>query len=234
MPKQPDMRFDIDALFAHLTGNLGHELSDAKDWHFTFRSRDLDKLATIGESLSEEFDIELQEEVPTVEDGREFIGPPMLTAVIRGALSRNEVKSLAARFTELAERERIEYEGVLSYEPFDEEVMFGWLALDDAIWRMRHFSDLGLADGAPMPFVFAVTAADAEGLDSAAAALARGGYKSQDLDEPMLLVKVDGRNEEPELERHYRTVEKIIASSGGELLGVQFLEEESGDDRDED
>ncbi len=36
-----DFRFDIDALFAHLIGELEHDLEDELDWSFALRSKDV-------------------------------------------------------------------------------------------------------------------------------------------------------------------------------------------------
>lgn len=240
MPAEPDLRLDIDALFAHLRDNLERDPDDEEsEWHFTFRSDDLDKLTRIGESLADDFDVHLQEEVETVEeDGSHTIGPPLLAVVIVASLPADEVKALAARFTDLARREGITYEGVSAFEPLDMEEVFGWLELEEARWRLRHFTDTGMQAGDPLPFVFAIEVDDEPAAEKAAEALYDAGFTTleiiQDDAEPGVgvIVHVEGRNDEKLLAETYGRIEKIAAAHDGEMLGVQFFDDEVEDGLD--
>jgi hypothetical protein len=240
MATSPDMRFDIDALFNHMVKNLGHELHSEMTWSFTLRSEDFDKLESVAESLGEEFDIHLQEEVPTIENDEEFVGPPMLSINRTAALKPAEVKALAARIRTLADKHGLEYEGVTSYEPIDEEELFGWLDLESATWRLRHFTDTGLEEGSPMPWVFAVVSASEKVRRKISAALGAGGFDLvQDIDPDegedafLSLIRRDGTNDEAALTECYESVERIVNKAGGddaEFLGVQFFDESEEDD----
>lgn len=232
MPNQPDLHFDIDALFAHLIESLEHTLETEREWHFTFRCDDLDRLAGVAGALEDEFDVHLQKEVQTVEHGRTFMGPPLLAVMIQAVLGPEEVRSLSARFADLAREHSLTYEGVMSFEPLEMEEAFGWLALEDGLWRLRHFSDSGLAPGEPMPFVFALEAAGQRQAEAAGAALAGAGFENtevlEDPDEPGIgiLVRVAGRNDEALLTATFQKMERIAAAAGAELLGVQFFDDD--------
>jgi hypothetical protein len=234
----PDTHFDIDALFAHLT-DLEHDLDDELEWHFDFRSDDVEKLARVGEALTDEFEVYLQEEVETVTDeGDASMGPPLLTVVIQAALEPDEVKELAARFTELASEEGLIYEGVSTFEPIDEDEAFEWMDLEGANWRLRSFTDSGLAPGERAPFVFAIDAENEDALNKAAAALQNAGFSNLELiedEEGMgVIVHVEGKNDEALLTSVYRQIEQIAADAGAELIGVQFFEEGDEDEPEDD
>ncbi|MBK7405055.1 MAG: hypothetical protein IPJ41_10570 [Phycisphaerales bacterium] len=237
-PGKPDLHFDIDALFAHLATVLEHTPDMEREWHFTLRCDEFDRLVRVGESLEEEFDVHVQEEVETVEGDRTFMGPPLLAVMIQAALGPEEVKSLASKFASLAREEGLEYEGVMSFEPLDEEATFGWLGLEDAQWRLRHFTDGGLAPGCSMPFVFAIEAPAMERAEVVAEALA--GFEEieilEDEESPGIGVigRAMGRNDEAVLVEMYERVGRLAAAAGAELVGVQFFDDEEDPDLDED
>lgn len=239
MAETPDIHHDVDALFEHITTHLGHEMGDEKEWHFVLRSEDYQHLKKIGESLSDEFDIDLQESVETHEEDRTFMGPPLMAIVIVASLTPDEVKSLVTRFKGLAEEQALTYEGVSCYDPIDMDEMFGWLDLEAAAWRLRAYTDSGLAPGERVPFVFAIETDDRAGADAIATALAGAGLERVEVidDEEQgtgLLVYVEGRNDEDLLKQEYGKVERFAAGAGGELVGVQFLEEDSEEDENSD
>jgi len=241
MPGEPDLRFDIDALFAHISENLERDPEAEAEWHFTFRSEDLGKLTRVGEQLADEFDVFLQEQVETVEEGRTFMGPPLMAVVIQAALGAAHVKELSEVFAGVARDEGLTYEGVSSFEAMDEESAFGWLDLESAVWRLRSFTDSGLGAGEPVPFVFAMGAGTAEALRRAEAALEKAGFRDLEIfdeedDEEGLgiIVHVEGRNEEALLAANYRQVERIASAAGAELIGVQFFEPDDGLDDEDD
>lgn len=230
MSQRPDLRFDIDALFSHMIVNLDRNLEDEMEWLFTLRSPDFNKLARIADSLSAEFQIHLQEHVEVYEQDETCSpGHPLLAVVIQDALSPDEVKALAARFGELADTEGVEYEGVSCAEPFDEEEAFGWLDLEAACCRLRHFTDTGLKPGDDIPFVFLVESDDVDALKAAAdAADASGMFKTQIIageDGGGIIIRCDGRNDEALLTARYRQIETIAADVGADFIETQFFDE---------
>lgn len=236
MPNQPDLPdlcFDIDALFDHMRTNLEHQLDDEKEWSFTFRDESLEKLTRIAESLDSEFDVHLQEETETHENGRVFMGPPLLAVVIIGALQPEEVKSLAARFTRLAADESIEYEGVSVADPLDMDEFMDWLDLEGACWRLRVFSDNGLPPGEEIPYIFLLETDDRPAAEAGAAALAAAGFDRAEVvdeeGETGVLVRVAGLNDEDLLKSTYTQVERIAAAQNATLVGVQFWDEDEFD-----
>ena len=40
MVNEPDLAFDIDALFEHVVNQLDHDIEDEMEWDFTFQSED--------------------------------------------------------------------------------------------------------------------------------------------------------------------------------------------------
>ena len=96
MNDEPDLNYDIDALFKHMTENLDHNPEEEKDWSFTLRSSDFSALEKLADELESEFMIQLQEEVETYDtEGGMSLGPPMLSLIRRGALTADDVKAIA-------------------------------------------------------------------------------------------------------------------------------------------
>jgi len=214
------------------------------DWEFSFRSADVSKLEHVAAGLRGEFDaVLIQEHVEVVGvDGSVSPGLPLLSAVRRDALSPEEVKEIASRMSSLAHTEGITYEGVSAYQPADEEDLFGWLTIEDAIWRLRHFSDTGLAPDAALPWAFLIVAKEMERLQEAADALGHAGYESivvfEDQNEDGLYeccVFVDGRNSESKLSEKYKQISEAARQYGAQVQGVQFFSEDAlrGDDSED-
>lgn len=229
-PGEPDLHFDIDALFDHMLNNLEHQLGDEKEWSFTFRDESLEKLTRIAQSLDDEFDVHLQEEVETYENDRVFMGPPLLAVIIVAALQPDEVKSLAERFTALAAEESIVYEGVGVADPFDAEAFMDWLDIEDACWRLRYFSDCGLEPGADMPYIFLIETESRAGAEAVADALNTDGLDQTEIaeedDATGVFVRFAGKNDEEMLRAVYARVERIAIAQHADLIGVQFFEDD--------
>ena len=237
-----NLRFDIEALFKHLAADTEYDAEQEKQWDFAFRSEDIAKLSKMGKALSNEFDVDLQEEVPTIEDGKEFMDVPMLSVSTVGALSEAEVKALAARFEAMAKKEGVKYDGVSSYDVIDEEEMFGWMDVESAVWRLRHYTDTGLPANADMPWVFAVVGPENVDLEAVGAGLDEKWYTHlemvEDEEGPVLVVHCEGKNDEKALTARYGEIERVVKGKGAELLGVLFFVAGEGDedegDEDED
>ncbi|MCC7389303.1 MAG: hypothetical protein IT431_11090 [Phycisphaerales bacterium] len=240
-PREPDLHFDIDALFDHMVNNLEHRLENEKEWSFTFRDEDLEKLSRIGEALSDEFDVHLQEEVETYDGDRVFMGPPLLAVIIVASLLPDEVKTLAARFAALAADESLVYEGVGVCDPIDMDELMEWLDLDAARSRLRAFTDSGLAPGEDLPFVFLVEPEHRAGAKALAAAFAAAGFDDTEIaeegDATAVFVQFPGRNDEALLKSVYARVERVALAKKADLVGVQFFDDDDDgvyDDDDED
>ena len=204
------------------------------DWSFFIRSKDIAALQSLAEELSEDFDVEIQEQVEVIDmEGNRSLGEPILSIVHRSALSPDEVEEMESRIQGLAESRGMTYEGVECYAPADSEEVFGWIAPEDAGWRLRHLSDNGLEEGAEMPWAFLVLAPDLERVQRIAEHVANKGLDDIDVfDEPdddglyAICIFAPGRNDEAELESYCDTIHDIAEQYGGELLGVQFLTRE--------
>ena len=233
-----DLRFDIDAHFAHLTENRGHDLAEELDWTFALRSDKLQLLEDLGEKLGEEFHVELQEKVETTEGNRRSFGPPMLSISIRGVLSAEKVKSLANRFATMANNQGLTYEGVTSATVVDDGDLSGWLSADEAVWRLRSANPEEMdADGVALAFGFEVE--DARHAARVEAALEAAEVNATELVEEdggfgvVAFIEIEG--DEEALRGAFAAMEELAQASGSELLGVQFADsDEDGGEEDED
>ncbi len=237
MTSEPDLTRDMDALFRHMKENLDWDPDEPLVWHFTFRDANARTLETFGETLDESFSLSLQETVETIEDGKVFDGPPMLSVSMTGVFTVETIKANHDRFEKLAAEKQIEYEGVSCYETFDEEEMFGWMDLEDATWRLRSFADTGLEPGEAVPFVFAVEPADQTVVDNLVTefeerGLGRTEHLSDD-EGKVVVVLIDGANDESVLTEAFAKVGAVAESHSAELLGVQFMDLEEQELEDE-
>jgi len=233
-----DLRYDIDALFEHMKTNLEHSPDDVLDWSFRLEDEDTDKLGSIAGSLESEFEVWPVESI-RVDEQDQVTSTPMIAIGVTGALSPDEVKALAKRFEALAHAEGVSYEGVTCAEAMTEEMMeamFGWLSLEDADWRLRHLTDIGLEPDEPMLYEFGIVAEAKATLDAIVEALGPAGFivdeMGEDEDGPYLAIRVRGSNNSAPLAQRYREVEQAVAQGNAELLGVQFPEDE--DDSEEE
>ena len=238
MEEEPDLRFDIDALFEHMTANLDHDPAQEMDWTFSLRSPNMERLETIADGLGDEFAMRLQDSVEVIDvDGETSLGEPLLSIVCRGAMDADEVKALANRMGAIAEQAGVVYEGVHCYDPIDEEELFGWLEPADAGWRLRHFTDCGLEEDAELPWTFLVLANDVDLIQKIVDQLIQEGYDDLEVyDEPDedgrfgLSIFVMGRNNEVDLGIACENVAGIAGQFDGELKGVQFFTREDMND----
>ncbi len=225
-----DMRFDIDALFVHMTKNLGHDLSDEKEWTFTLRSANFASLQQVADDLQDEFVMQLQETVEEYDSaGKCTLGRPMLSVVKRAALSASEVKEIVKRVESIAKELGFDYEGVHCYDPVDDEEIFGWIVPADAGWRLRNMTDCGLDENAELPWSFLIQSQNLTSFKKISAELDSNDFTDRDdYDEPdengnfATCVFVLGRNNERELDAMAERIANIADRLGGLLEGVQF------------
>ncbi|EMI27969.1 MAG: hypothetical protein CMM00_04185 [Rhodopirellula sp.] len=227
------LAFDIDALFSHLVDELGVDLSIPMDWTFTLRGTDIGQLKSIADTL-DDYQCELEEAVEEIDSqGRLSLGRPMLSVVKTGALVPSEVKKIADQMQQIASRTGIEYEGVEVFDAIDDDELFDWLSLDEAVWRLRHFSDSGMNPGEVLPWVFLLMGNSLEQMQSLAEALVAGGFDNSQADEDPdedgrfgVFVFQEGSNDEERLVAAHRQITKIASDHGAEFEGIQFLSEE--------
>ncbi|QDV15415.1 hypothetical protein Pan153_00290 [Gimesia panareensis] len=230
MTDQPDMRFDIDALFEHMTGNLGHELQNELDWNFSLQSPDFQALQNVADELEPEYLVQLHESIQEIDsEGNHSEGDPLLCVIQRAALTPDEVKALANRLNVLAEERGLSYEGVSCYEPINEEELLGWQSLDDACWQLRNATGSGLELNAELPWTFLVVVPDLDGMQNIARELEALGFDDRDdyhePDEQGLLgvcAFVEGRNNEFDLRETTEKIRQVAERHGGQLEGIQF------------
>lgn len=239
MDDQTDFSFDIDGLFKHLVEKLSMDLSDPQEWVFTLRAPSTAILESIANDLEDDFDLSIQEEVDEdTSEGGVTSGMPMLSVHCVDTLTAEEVKEIAARMEEIASTsDGVSYEGVSCYEPMDEDEIFGWLELDEATWRLRHFSDLGLEQDGEVPWAFLVAATSLDVLHATDNAVGQAGFENrrrfEDADEEgnfAMCIFVDGRNNEPGLIAMHEKLSALVQPFGGELVGVQFFSAEAFDE----
>lgn len=234
MAEDPDMSFDIDALFDHLINNLDHDINDEKDWSFTLRSDDLRVLEKVASELETEFMVQLQETVEEVDiDGNSSFGPPLLSIVQRSALAADDVKAIADRIRSIAIERGLVYEGVTCYEPIDDEELFGWLAPEDAGWRLRHMTDCGLEENADLPWAFLIVTSSLDSIKRIGDELTSSGFNDRDVYDESdedgnfgMCVFVPGRNNELELAATSTKIADVADRNGGRLEGIQFYTRE--------
>ncbi|MEO9591539.1 ribonuclease E inhibitor RraB [Rhodopirellula bahusiensis] len=230
---EPDLAFDIDALFNHLVEELEVDLSVPMDWTFTLRGAEMGQLKSIAETL-DDYQCELEESVEEIDEkGRLSLGRPMLSVVKTGALMPSEVKKIADQMSQIAERTGIEYEGVEVFDAIDDDELFDWLSLDEAVWRLRHFSDSGLNPGEELPWVFLLMGDSLEQMQKLAEALVTGGFENSQSDEDPdeegrygVFVFQEGSNDEERLVAAHRQIVKIAKDHEASFEGIQFLSEE--------
>ncbi len=237
MENEPDLKFDIDAYFKHMIENLDDDLSQEKEWHFVLRageSSEPSQLEGAAEDLDGEFIVLWQEQVKVVDlDGDETFSGPMLSVVERGVLSAEDVKAIASRVQDVANERGLIYEGVDCYDPVDADELYGWIAPEDAGWRLRHMSDCGLEYDADLPWAFLIEAPSLDAVKRISAALESNGFEERDeYDEPNedgnfgIGVFVQGRNNEVELNACADQISSTAEKLGGVLVGIQFYTRE--------
>lgn len=234
MTEEPDLNFDIDALFEHLSNDFERDGEEQLDWSFSFRSSQVPVLQQIADELEDEFRLHLQDSVDEIDvDGNVTSGDPMLVAVARGDFTVDEIKAFAEQMRSIAEAKGVRYEGVECYDAIDEEELFGWMEFDDAVWRLRHMTDIGVAEDEEMPWAFLVVAPTFERINAIAQACSAEGFGDHDeYDEPDeegefgMCVFVEGRNNESELAKTASRISELADSFEGCLAGIQFYTRE--------
>lgn len=234
MNQEPDLNFDVDALFDHMgvADGLAVEVSD---WRFRVTSPELAKLEQVADEHEEHFEFELQEEVEifNADDGSFTMGDPMLTFCKCGEFTCQEIKALVAQVQAIATKHDLKYEGVDCYEAIDDDELMGWIPPEDAGWRIRNLTDSGLPENADLPWSFYVETESLETSEEVCVALESHGYSELELfEEPneegvfAICLFVEGRNNEAELNIACEKITKVLEPFAATLAGIQFFDRE--------
>lgn len=234
MADEPDLAFDIDALFEHLTVDLDHDLNDELEWAFIVRSSDYAALEEAAHEFEEEFAIHLFEEVDELdEEGNTSPGDPLMCIICVDALSAEQVKEIAARVDAVAAARGLEYEGVQCADPLDQDGMHDWAPLSEVSSRLNYLTEAGLEADAELAWTLLAVAPDPAATDKIAdAAIAAGFADFDQFDEREdggdcgICLFIAGTNNEAALAATISALNKLAEPHGGELVGVQFFTRE--------
>jgi hypothetical protein len=212
----------VDRILTHIKETLGENPMEPRAWQFFLRPTDIDMAEELGQQLEEEgYDVSGAEHVETT-----TIGPPVVFAFWRGVLTPDEIRGHVRKFIALAEREGIVYEGMdaMSLEEFDQ--IFGepkLLGLEDAIWRLRHLTDMGVEENAPVTFMFGYQAEDP---DAAVEALEAAGHEASLCEYDDLSwnveVRVAGANDEKTVRAAFAAAQAAADEADAAFVGMQF------------
>ncbi|TWT85200.1 hypothetical protein Pla123a_00060 [Posidoniimonas polymericola] len=234
MADEPDLAFDIDALFEHLTVDLDHELTDELEWAFIVRSSDYAALEEAAHEFEDEFAIHLFEEVDELdEEGNATPGDPLMCVICVEALTAEQVKEIAARVDAVAAARGLEYEGVQCADPLDEDGMHDWVQPGDVSARLNYMTEAGVEADAELAWTLLVVAPDPASTDKIAEAAVAAGFADFDqFDERDeegdcgICLFVPGTNNEAALAATIAKLNQISEPHGGQLAGVQFFTRE--------
>ena len=243
-----DFHVEIDELFKHMIENLDYQIDQPLEWIFGVEGESVAQLEQFADQLPDNYRQELQEEVKHMDaDGNTFVGGPMLSLIRCEALSPNEVKACCDEIDSLAKKSGLRLSDVTSYDAIDEEEFFDWLSLEDALWRLRHFTSSGMDTDAELPWLFLVFSPSLEQLNAAYVALdANDLGKVEKYDEPDeegnygLCLFMNGKNNEVNLTEMFDSITGLVQPSDSTIAGIQFLDEDDfndiygSEDEDED
>lgn len=234
MGKTPE---DIDKSFDHMINNLDCDPEQTEMlWIFSFRyDKDLAKLEAFGKDLVKRFAKEADFElgmVPThnIDDDTEWTA---LHLVVQTTMSRDTVKRWVRTFSALAEENGIEFEDQSCCEAIDWEEFERPMNAEDAAWRLRHFTDCGLPEGAPLHWILAFTATDPAVADSFEGVLRDAGLgeieraeNEEDAEDREYYIDAVllRSNTEAGLAEQHAAAEKLASAHGVRFEGIQFAD----------
>lgn len=215
----PEPSLDVDGVFAR----LGARGRGGLEWRFVIAAKDGRASYRLSRELQQEHVIEVRSGPDTVRDGRAAPGAPVIVVVVQGVLTPAKVRAIAAKLEERARAHDSTYAGV-SWADAAGEAPEEWLTIDAAVWRLRHFTDTGLAAGAAMGWVFGFASEDEKILAALERAAGERGYTSErgkdKSGRTVLAVRCDGVNDDPALRNRYAEMEEMGRGAGAEMVGV--------------
>ncbi|MFZ4574625.1 MAG: hypothetical protein ACOYN0_09525 [Phycisphaerales bacterium] len=233
-PKDPIE--NVDWHLEYKRANLNHDMTAPWVWEFTLRTTDIEGMKALGRVLRKAKYVTAEQESVTESTHvpsrtgkgkgkwKTVEGPPMVTAFCKGKASAAALKRRVVKLLAIAKEHRAKYEGMSSWDLEEFQMVYGpprAMSLADAVWRLRHHSDLGLDHGEAMPFIFGIAT---EEVTACKAALKKAGFtkasrapKDANWD---LTVEIEGANDEKRLRKEFAAMKKVAKAAGGTLVGM--------------
>lgn len=232
----------VDWYLNHMATNLSCDMKAVHVWDFTLRTKDVDAMHALVKALRKAKYVTTVQEVVmestpvtrAAHKGRSkgkltwktVEGPPMVTAMCRGKPNAAALKRRVRAMIALAKEHDATYASLDSMDMDEFEMLYGppkAMPLADACWRLRHYSDTGLKQGAKIEFTFCLVAEDVK---ACKAALKKAGYTKlarapRDADWA-LSVSIPGANDERRLKAEYAAMRKAAKAAGGTLKGLEI------------
>lgn len=232
----------VDWLLEHKRVNLHDDMRASYVWEFSFRTKDVESMHVLAKALKrakypttmQEFVLESTSVGPKKGRGlskgrlkwRTVKGPPLVTAYHFGKPNAVVLKRRVRAMIALAKKHNATYDSLSSMDMESFELFYGppkAMPLDDAIWRLRNQSDLGLKQGAKIEFSFCLVA---KNVKACKAALKKAGFtniertpKDANWD---ISVNIPGANDEKRLKFEFAEMKKAAKASGATLKGMQL------------
>ena len=231
----------VDWHLNHMRTNLHKDMTAVHVWEFTLRTKDVPGMHALAKALTkarylatvQEVVMESTFEEPPAGKGKAkgkgkwktVEGPPMVTAFSRGKPTAVGLKRRVRALLALAAKHNATYSSMSSMDMEEFEMLYGppkAMSLDDACWRLRHHSDLGLKQGAKIEYNFCLIAKD---VNACTAALKKAGFENvsrapEDANWT-ISVTLPGTNNETRLQAAFATMKQAAKAAGGTLKGVE-------------
>lgn len=215
----------------HMRTNLNCDMRAQHVWTVDFRTRNVDAMRTLARALRRARYLTTEQEsvLETTIVGRRsrtVVGPPMVTAFWRAKPIASSIARRFASLRTLAARHKAKHGHVSSMDLEEFEMLYGppkAMSLDDACWRLRHYSDTGLKAGAAMEYTFCLVPKDTK---ACGVVLKKAGFSKierapKDADWT-LSVTVPGANNEKRLKAEFEAMKKTARTAGARLKGLML------------
>jgi hypothetical protein len=239
----------VDWYLNHMGTNLNRDMKAVHVWDFSLRTKNVDSMHALAKALRKaKYATTVQEMVTEVihtpakasasavggikgrakgKPTRTVIeGPPMVTAFSRGKPNAPALKRRVRAIIALAKKHDATYSSLGSMDMEEFEMFYGppkAMPLADACWRLRHYSDTGLKQGAKIEFTFCLVADDVKACN---AALKKAGFtkvtRAPKDANWAISVSVPGVNDEKRLKAEFAAMKKAAKSAGGTLKGLEM------------
>jgi hypothetical protein len=235
MPKPPkDLVKKVDWLYEHLSINLETNPNAKCGWQVMIHFPNMLSMQRATRRIRKSGYIVVTQEhyEETTVTGRKQVvrdlGPTAMVYKV-GAFKAPAVKDYVREMLSLAKEFDAKCSDLDHWSMDDLEMVYGppmlLKSLKSAQWRLHHYTDTGLAEGAPMVYVFGFAAASpAEAiatLKSAGVKKARRGPRDADW---TVESRVLGSNDDAKLAEAFKVAMKHAKLIGCKLVGVEFEE----------
>lgn len=230
----------VDWYLSYMQQNLNRDMKAEYVWDFSLRTKDLDGMHALAKALRKaRYATQVQEvvmESTPVESGagkgkskgrmkwKSVEGPPLVMAFSLGKPNTTALKRRLLGILKLAKKHDATFSSVSSMDQEEFEMFFGppkAMPLADALWRLLHYTDTGLKEGAKIEYTFCLVTEDVK---ACAAALKKAGFTKvarapRDANWT-ISVSVPGVNDEKRLKAEYAAMRKAAKSCGAKLKGL--------------